>query len=67
MSSDRTTRLLALTAPLMVKTLHYAFCTIAARRRRKLVVDTLKALPGAALYDDGRLADVLGPRDVQIT
>ena len=56
--------MLALAAPLMVKTLHAAFCTIAARRRRKLVVDTLKALPGAALYDDGRLADVLGPRDV---
>ena len=65
MSSDRTTtRLLALAAPLMVKALHYAFCTIAARRRRKLVVDTLKALPGSALYDDGRLADVLAPRDV---
>ena len=36
MSSDRTTtRLLALAAPLMVKALHYAFCTIAARKRRK--------------------------------
>ena len=48
----------------MVKALHLAYCTIAARKRRKLVVDTLKALPGSALYDDGRLADVLGPRDV---
>ena len=48
----------------MVKTLHYAFAAMVARKRRKLVVDTLKALPGAALYDDGRLADVLGPRDV---
>ena len=65
MSSDRTTtRLLALAAPLMVKALHYAFAAMVARRRRKLVVDTLKALPGSALYDDGRLADVLGPRDV---
>lgn len=69
MPGERTaTRLLAgaAAAALMVKALHYAFATLAARKR-KLVVETLRALPGAALCGaeaGGRLAAALGPRDV---